>query len=575
MFNASKFYIPRFQTGVPNGKVYTYDKDNNNIFTYKSIDGTLNTNPILLDEKGECVIYIDEENTYKYVIKDSNDVEIYTLENITPAKGEPGPSGGPKGDKGDKGRTGSQGISGGQGVKGDVGNQGAKGLPLLTKIQATNNNTYTLPAGIKEIFVTACAGGGSAANWSPYTAYFAQKDPLNRTFTSTIAVKIGEDEQEVQSTNQYIYPSYFLTALNLTPGSGFAGQSVFKYRIKIDDPTASDNTVQFIIGNGGSKNENITTDLNGRDGTDTKVYVNGVLRLTLLGGKGGKNIFPANNEQVVEFYENWNGKINYNEGYKSNLIYRSTFNGTSGPGNSQPQGYTEEYFSLFNFDTKYYKTSGSIAVLDKVKTSYRIMQFNFNMNSNIGQNKFKTLNNFRKLNGGKTIFENYYTNYGDNKENSFYSFYNTVKGTNNEIGYGAGGDAYISYYKGNNGNEDGSLNIRFIDDSSTGSFTFFDKDNIKDIVINFHLEFRVYNSYNSGTFDIPKKDDTSGYWKKLDNIEANLNSNTLLNVIKNKPVLINKNEFKNVINNTATYGGAGQNGFAFFEYGSITQIDPE
>ena len=84
MFNASKFYIPRFQTGVPNGKVYTYDKDNNNIFTYKSIDGTLNTNPILLDEKGECVIYIDEEKTYKYVIKDSNDVEIYTLENILP-----------------------------------------------------------------------------------------------------------------------------------------------------------------------------------------------------------------------------------------------------------------------------------------------------------------------------------------------------------------------------------------------------------------------------------------------------------------------------------------------------------
>lgn len=51
--------------------------------SYSDVDLTTpNANPIVLDSRGECDLYMSD-GVYKYVLKDSDDVTIWTVDNIT------------------------------------------------------------------------------------------------------------------------------------------------------------------------------------------------------------------------------------------------------------------------------------------------------------------------------------------------------------------------------------------------------------------------------------------------------------------------------------------------------------
>jgi hypothetical protein len=67
------------------GKVYTYAAGTTTpLATYTSSSGAAaNPNPIILDGRGECSIWFSPSSTYKIKLTDSNDVEIYVVDNIT------------------------------------------------------------------------------------------------------------------------------------------------------------------------------------------------------------------------------------------------------------------------------------------------------------------------------------------------------------------------------------------------------------------------------------------------------------------------------------------------------------
>jgi len=72
--------------GVPlsGGKLYTYEAGTSTpIPTFTSAQGNIaNTNPIILDSRGECNLWINFGSRYKYKLTDANDVEIWTVDNI-------------------------------------------------------------------------------------------------------------------------------------------------------------------------------------------------------------------------------------------------------------------------------------------------------------------------------------------------------------------------------------------------------------------------------------------------------------------------------------------------------------
>ena len=72
--------------GVPlvGGKVYTYAGGTTTpIATYTTQAGNVNnTNPIILDSRGQANIWLFPSIAYKYVITDANDVTQYTVDNI-------------------------------------------------------------------------------------------------------------------------------------------------------------------------------------------------------------------------------------------------------------------------------------------------------------------------------------------------------------------------------------------------------------------------------------------------------------------------------------------------------------
>lgn len=45
-----------------------------------------NTNPIILDSAGRCVIYVDPPTALKIVLADADDVTIWTQDNVSPAQ---------------------------------------------------------------------------------------------------------------------------------------------------------------------------------------------------------------------------------------------------------------------------------------------------------------------------------------------------------------------------------------------------------------------------------------------------------------------------------------------------------
>src|SRR5574343_1035373 len=83
-------YTPHFiqfldSNGNPlsGGKLYTYSAGTTTPkATYTTAAGTVqNANPVVLDSSGRAVVFID--GSYKFVLKDSNDVTIETTDNVS------------------------------------------------------------------------------------------------------------------------------------------------------------------------------------------------------------------------------------------------------------------------------------------------------------------------------------------------------------------------------------------------------------------------------------------------------------------------------------------------------------
>jgi len=66
------------------GKVYTYEAGTTTpIATYVDAAGvSQNTNPIILDSRGMCNIWLLSTVSYKYVVTDADDVPLFTTDNI-------------------------------------------------------------------------------------------------------------------------------------------------------------------------------------------------------------------------------------------------------------------------------------------------------------------------------------------------------------------------------------------------------------------------------------------------------------------------------------------------------------
>ena len=83
-FVGSKFYAWD-ENGDPlaGGKLYTYEaRTNNPKATYQSEDALVaNTNPVILNADGYADVYLD--GAYKVVLKDSEDVEVWTSDPVT------------------------------------------------------------------------------------------------------------------------------------------------------------------------------------------------------------------------------------------------------------------------------------------------------------------------------------------------------------------------------------------------------------------------------------------------------------------------------------------------------------
>src|SRR5687768_4539553 len=66
------------------GKLYTYQAGTTtNQATYTDQDaGTPNANPVILDASGCANVWLDPALSYKFVLKDSNDVTLWTVDNV-------------------------------------------------------------------------------------------------------------------------------------------------------------------------------------------------------------------------------------------------------------------------------------------------------------------------------------------------------------------------------------------------------------------------------------------------------------------------------------------------------------
>lgn len=66
------------------GKLYTYVAGTTTPKgTYTSSTGAANTNPIILDSSGRANVWLDTDTSYKLILKDTNDVQLWSVDNLT------------------------------------------------------------------------------------------------------------------------------------------------------------------------------------------------------------------------------------------------------------------------------------------------------------------------------------------------------------------------------------------------------------------------------------------------------------------------------------------------------------
>ena len=88
-YSLSPLLKPRFFVNATNkplvgGKLYTYLAETTTpATTYSDDTGTPNTNPIILDANGECNLYLDDDISYRLILKDANDVTYFDKDRVS------------------------------------------------------------------------------------------------------------------------------------------------------------------------------------------------------------------------------------------------------------------------------------------------------------------------------------------------------------------------------------------------------------------------------------------------------------------------------------------------------------
>lgn len=77
-------FIDMYGNPLDGGKLYTYiTKTTTPEVTYSDIDGTLNTNPIILDARGCASICLDSSKSYRFVLEDRAGNTIWSVDDVT------------------------------------------------------------------------------------------------------------------------------------------------------------------------------------------------------------------------------------------------------------------------------------------------------------------------------------------------------------------------------------------------------------------------------------------------------------------------------------------------------------
>lgn len=565
MTKSTKFYLPFFKTGYPFGKLWTYKTDTyEEAITYSDTIGTQHTNPIILDEKGNCILYIDKDTTYRYRLQDQNGNIIYEIDNIKQLNGEKGPSGGSKGPDGEKGKIGDQGI-GIRGPDGFSGPVGQKGQKYLTSINISNNQSIIIPKGNKEFYVTGTGAGGASAS---YSAYYLMSDVRNTSQTNYItqaSFKIKATGVIREANVGTIYPFRKFRAYVFLPGTGFSGQSVYRKKITLNEKI--DNTIKVFCGTGGIAS-NIS--LNGNNGTDTLIYVNDQLVLTLKGGIGGKNIFPFSdvNQPILPVDGT---PIRLNQGFNNGLIVMQQ--------NSNTQlDVTLSNQKDFIYETTYKQNNGG--GFTNVPILVTLYAPNLYVNSSNALSNKYTTSSTKELTGESNLFSSYYSYYQVKSNESLITsgqMLTSRKSGNNKNGWGAGGDSYYNFIS-NPQNSQFATNLDTIFrkfENTPSDITFFDKTYAKYRFIDYLKNFSASDSYSNSTSSTPSINDTSGVWSLLDELDLKYNTTQ----IKSRYSGTKFYKFDNIVKvmtaqTSQAVGGSGVDGFVNIEYGFIEEILP-
>jgi hypothetical protein len=116
------------------GKLYTYMSGTTTpAFTKTDATGTVNnTNPVILDARGEASVWLDESIVYRFVLKTSTDVELWTSDGIT----------------------------------------GFITPTTKGQFRFTANGSFTVPAGVTKLWLSGVAGGGGGSGGSEQISSF-------------------------------------------------------------------------------------------------------------------------------------------------------------------------------------------------------------------------------------------------------------------------------------------------------------------------------------------------------------------------------------------------------------------
>jgi hypothetical protein len=251
------------QNGDPlvGGKVYTYLSGTTTpTFTKTTAIGDVNnTNPVILDSRGEASIWLDEAIVYRFVLKTSTDVTIWT----------------------------------GDGISGFL-TPATKG-----QLRFTADGSFTVPTGVTKIWISGVAGGGGGSGGSRQ---------LSSLGNSVYLGSGGGSGQAAFKKSQTVTPGEVIPITIGLGGAGGAGGSATAGSLGANGVNGTDTIVGTYLtldhgdgggtaaGGSGGAGGTFGALVEGQDGADGAGGDSSIIDGTVLNfysGDGGSNMFGS------------------------------------------------------------------------------------------------------------------------------------------------------------------------------------------------------------------------------------------------------------------------------------------